>query len=196
MWYTSIMGALRRHHHEVLVREFIRTGGNGAEAYRRAAKVCIGKPLKNKHSPKVCAGRILAYPEVKARLQELQAQMAKRADITVDKILSDYQRALNMAEAMEKPADMVAAATSQAKLVGLLRDRVEAGNVGDFDKMDNISDILERVAEEAGPEAALALSKAFGLGDQPSDQETAVALPNEEIEADLAEAKPASDAVN
>ena len=101
-----------------------------------------------------------------------------------------------MAEAMEKPADMVAAATSQAKLVGLLRDRVEAGNVGDFDKMDNISDILERVAEEAGPEAALALSKAFWLGDQPSDQETAVALPNEEIEADLAEAKPASDAVN
>ena len=191
------MAALRRHHHELIVQYYIRTGGNAAEAYRLASKKCIGKPLKHPKSPTVCAGRILAYPEVKARLAELQAQMAKRADITIDKILSDYQRALVMAEALEKPADMVAAATSQAKLVGLLRDRVEAGSVGDFDKMDNISDIIAAVAAEAGDEAALALTKAFGL-DRTTD--ALMANPEGEIEAeddtDLAGAPPASNAVN
>lgn len=191
------MAALRRHHHELIVQYYIRTGGNAAEAYRLASKKCIGKPLNHPKSPAVCAGRILAYPEVKARLAELQAQMAKRADITVDKILSDYQRALVMAEQLEKPADMVAAATSQAKLVGLLRDRVEAGNVGDFDKMDNISDIIAAVAAEAGDEAALALTKAFGL-DRTSD--ALIENPEGDIEAeadtDLAGVTPASNAVN
>jgi hypothetical protein len=38
---------------------------------------------------------------------------------------------------------------------------VNAGS--DFDGMENISDILAKVAEEAGPEAALVLAKAFGL---------------------------------
>jgi hypothetical protein len=38
---------------------------------------------------------------------------------------------------------------------------VNAGS--DFDGMDNISDILAKVAEEAGEEAALALAVAFGL---------------------------------
>lgn len=197
------MPALKRHHHELLVQYYIRTGGNGALAYRLAAKKCIGKPLNHKKSPTVCAGRILAYPEVKARLAELQAQMAKRADITVDKILTDYQRALHMAEALEKPADMVSAATAQAKLVGLLRDRVEAGQVGDFDKMDNISDIIEAVAQEAGPEAAQALMRAFGLSDtgQPGNRTSDLLMANEgpmeeDEEADLADATPASNAVN
>ena len=181
------MAALRRHHHELIVQYYIRTGGNAAEAYRLASKKCIGKPLNHPKSPAVCAGRILAYPEVKARLAELQAQMAKRADITVDKILSEYQRALNMAESLEKPAD-----------------RVEAGSVGDFDKMDNISDIIEAVAMEAGPEAAQALMKAFGLsGIADADKATSDALienPEGDIEAeadtDLAGVTPASNAVN
>ncbi len=38
---------------------------------------------------------------------------------------------------------------------------VNAGS--DFDGMENVSDILQKVAEEAGPEAALVLAKAFGL---------------------------------
>jgi hypothetical protein len=38
---------------------------------------------------------------------------------------------------------------------------VNAGS--DFDGMENVSDILQKVAEEAGPQAALALAKAFGL---------------------------------
>jgi hypothetical protein len=85
----------------------------------------------------------------------------KRADITIDKILNDYQEALNMARAKDEAHNMVNAATAQAKLVGLLRDRVETGNAGDFENMDSIAEILAKVAETEGPGAAIALSNAL-----------------------------------
>ena len=47
--------------------------------------------------------------------------------------------------------------------MGLLRDRIEAGAPGDFDSLENVSDVLEAVKAQAGPEAALALSNALGL---------------------------------
>lgn len=122
--------------------------------------------------------------------------MIRRSDITIERILSDYEDAKQMAREQGKGAEIVNAATAQAKLVGLLRDRVEAGNVGDFDNMDNISEILERVALEAGPEAALALSRAFGLPDASQTEITHQRPPLGQEEADLEDAKPASDAVN
>lgn len=156
------MAELKSIRHEHFCRELIRTGGNGAEAYRRVAHRFPNKPLRNPDSAAVIAHHIRKRPEVRRREQELKAIMSKKSDITIDKILTDYQQALDMAKEMAKPADIVSAATAQAKLVGLLRERVETGAVGDFDGLENISDILEKVAQDAGPEAALALSKAFG----------------------------------
>ena len=63
---------------------------------------------------------------------------------------------------------MMNAATAQAKLVGLLKDRIETRNVDDFDSMDSISEILQAVEKQAGSEVALALSKAFGLDKSPA----------------------------
>ena len=111
--------------------------------------------------------------------------MAKRSDITIEKILTDYQDALNIAKSQDKASDIVAAATAQAKLVGLLRDRVETGQPGEFDHLDSISDIIEKVAEEVGPEAAQALMKVLGY----SGQEITETGP-------LMAAEPASDAIN
>lgn len=113
--------------------------------------------------------------------------MAKRSDITIEKILTDYQNALVMAQADGKTGDMIAAATAQAKLVGLLIERKEVGAAGDFSNMESISEVLQAVADQAGPEAALALSKVFNLvGSQqvvvgiqqlaPADEEAAETL--------------------
>src|SRR6476646_4780389 len=52
-------------------------------------------------------------------------------------------------------------------LVGLLVDRREIGNAGDFEQMTDIGQILEKVRQEAGLEAAQALAKAFGLDVMP-----------------------------
>jgi hypothetical protein len=58
---------------------------------------------------------------------------------------------------------MLNASEKKAKLVGLLVDRREIGNAGDFEQMTDISQILEKVREDAGAEAADALAKAFGI---------------------------------
>ena len=120
-------------------------------------------------------------------------EIKRKGDITFEKILNDYQTALDMAKTDRKPAEITAAATAQAKLVGLLIERREQGNAGDFDQMENVSEILEAVKEQAGPEIALALSKAFGIAESQEIKE--VSAPAQEAEA-LLEAKPGSDAVN
>ena len=94
---------------------------------------------------------------------ELRQALAKRGDITEDKILTDYEEALQVAKAQAKPSSIVQAATAQAKLVGLLKDRIETTNVHDFETMESIDDIFRKVADDLGPEAAAALSKVFGL---------------------------------
>lgn len=87
----------------------------------------------------------------------------KRSDITIEKILSDYQVALDMAKRNEKSGDVVMAAKEQARLVGLLIDRRELGNAGDFDSMTDPADVLAKIEKEIGPEAAKAMASAFGL---------------------------------
>lgn len=114
----------------------------------------------------------------------------RKADITFEKILNDFQHALEMAAEERKPGDMISAAKEQARLVGLLVERKEVGGVGEFDKMDDISEVLEAVAKEAGDDAALALAKAFNL----VRVETKNA-PAQDAEA-LLGAEPGSDAVN
>lgn len=114
----------------------------------------------------------------------------KRQDISVDKILTDYQEALDIARARKDAGQMVNAAQAQAKLVGLLRERVETGGVGEFGDTTSIEGILEVVAKEAGPEAAMTLAAMYGLK-----------LPNSENsdqikEAVLFIADPPTDAVN
>jgi hypothetical protein len=57
----------------------------------------------------------------------------------------------------------------KAKLVGLLVHRRETGNASGFEQMTDISQILEKVRQEAGLEAAEALAKAFGLDNNPNE---------------------------
>jgi hypothetical protein len=167
---------------ELFLREYMKTHV-GAESWQRVYKT-------NRQTARIMSCRTLHKPHVAKRLNELRAQVMQKKDITVEKVLDDYQLALNMAKAQGKASEIVAAATAQAKLVGLLRERVETGQVGDFGDMNSISDVLEMVGREAGPEAAMVLASMFG-----------VKLPESEVTKEAQEAAlfisdPASDAVN
>jgi hypothetical protein len=83
-----------------------------------------------------------------------------------------------LAIAQQKPEAMLNASEKKAKLVGLLVDRREVGNVGDFEQMTDISQILEKVREDAGAVAADALAKAFGLDEPASTPDPSEAEPN------------------
>ena len=150
---------------ELFLRAYLASDFNATKAWQKVYGV------SSRECAQAASSRTLSKPHVKRRLSELQGALMKKSDITVDKVLNDYQYALNLAKAQEKPSEMVAAATAQAKLVGLLRERVETGGVGDFGDAHSISDILEMVSKEAGPEAAMALAAAMGL-EAPTSQTT------------------------
>ena len=65
----------------------------------------------------------------------------------------------------------------EAKLVGLLVDRREVGSAGDFENLTDVSEILEKVRQEAGLEAASALARAFGLDGPASTPDPSEAEP-------------------
>lgn len=154
---------------ELFLRELMKTG-IAAEAWRR-----IYKP-RSKTAAQVSAYKALKKPHIRRRYNELLERQMKKADISIDKILTDYQYALDRAKVQDKPGEMVSAATAQAKLVGLLRDRVETGAVGDFGDVQSVADILEIVGKEAGPEAALALANMFGVKPEKATSEADAAI--------------------
>ncbi len=139
---------------------------------------------------RAASAKAIGKPHVKRRLDELRERAMKKSDISIDKVLTDLQWAIDSGKAQGKPSDVIAGSNAQAKLVGLLRDRVETGAVGEFGDTNSISDVLEMVAKEAGPEAAMTLAAMFGLK-VPDSQAT-----KNMQEAVLFIADPPSDAVN
>ena len=168
---------------ELFLRECLKTH-NHAEAWQRVYKNTSRKGAR------VSAYRTLKKPHVAKRWQQLMERQMKKSDITVDKVLADYQYALEIAKQQGNSPAIVNAAQAQAKLVGLLRERVETGGVGDFGDTNSIEGILEIVSKEAGPEAAMALASMFGLKIPESN------TTKQMKEAVLFITDPASDSVN
>jgi len=185
---------LKNPRHERFVREYLKVtaaGGYATEAYRR-----VYPNAKGSNAAAASAHHLLKKPKIKSRIRNMRMEIKRKADITFEKILTDYQEALELARLKEEPSSIIAAAREQAKLVGLLIDRKEVGAAGDFENMENISEILEAVERQAGAEAALALSKAFGIIGQENIVSVEVRASEPENSEALIEAKPASDAVN
>jgi hypothetical protein len=114
--------------------------------------------------------------------------LIRKADITVESILTEYEEARILATSQAKPEAMLSASEKKAKLVGLLIDRRESGNAGDFENLTDIPAILEKVRQEAGLEAAIALAKAFGIEDETPREPSLI--------DDIGALEPSSGAVN
>lgn len=190
------MGVLRELRHEQFVRAYVRMvlkdrviTGCKWKAYAE-----VYPHVTNRACLYAASSRLLRRSDIQQRIREVTKRMISRMDITEEKILSQYQEAYDMARDQAKTADMVSATTAQAKLVGLLRERTEVGAPGDFDKIENVSEVLEEVERQAGPEAALLLANALGLkteeapGDEPQEEDSNT--------IDVGELEPPTDAVN
>ena len=172
---------LKNQRHERFLREYIATEWNGTEAYCR-----VYGPIK---TAGVQASKLLAKPKVRKRFNEMMKKIIRRSEITEERILGKYEEAYEMAQAQSKPSDMISATSAQAKLVGLLREKIEAGSPGDFDRLENASDVLEALADRVGPEVAQKIGQALGLIHQIEAQ------PEEDL-TQLADTPAASDSVN
>lgn len=190
------MGVLKNLRHEQAVRAYVRlhlegeTVGFQYKAYREAYP-----HVTNQDCLQSAASRLFKQPHIQERIRQVTKRLITRMDITEEKILSKYEEAYELAKAQGKSADMISASTAQAKLVGLLRDRIEAGGPGDFDNMENVSDILKALEHQAGPEAALALAQALGLTTVESPAEESAEAPDTDA-SELEQLEPPSGSVN
>ena len=145
--------------HKLLIDEFIRNGGNGAAAWRKI----YGSHYTNPNIPSQSFYLYVRRPRIRAYLERKLQRMIKRGDISEESILTKYEEAYTMAKGSNKTADMISAATAQAKLVGMLRDRVETGPPGSFAGMEEINEVLDGLREHIGTEATNQIATALGI---------------------------------
>jgi hypothetical protein len=129
---------LENQRHELFAQE-IAKGKSASEAY-----ISSGYKPSRKN-----ASRLKAKEDINARVGELQAASAASAVITIESICAELDQANAVAREKGQAAAMVSASALRAKLAGLLRDRVEVGNPGDFDDCQTIEAIADRML--AGP---------------------------------------------
>ena len=93
--------------------------------------------------------RLKGNERVQARLSELQAEVAKKTEITVESICAELDAANAVAKERGQASAMVSASALRAKLAGLMVERVEIGDPGSFDACETIEDIAELDAKHA-----------------------------------------------
>jgi hypothetical protein len=91
--------------------------------------------------------------------------MATRNRITVDTLIDDLREDRQLARELGQPSAAIAATQLSAKLVGLLVDRKESGQPGDFADLQSEADVLALVRSELGDESAQALATALARAD-------------------------------
>jgi phage terminase small subunit len=132
------MPILQNPRHEKFAQE-LAAGKSAAEAYERAGYV------KNSGN---CI-RLKGNERVAARVAEIQYGGAVRAELTIASLLDELEEARKLALKHRQPSAAVQATMGKAKILGLIVDRREVGEVGAFDHMTD-----EELMEEARNRAA------------------------------------------
>ncbi len=106
---------------EKFAQEYVATS-NASEAYRRAYNV---KPTTKDCTTHANASRLLADSMVKARVQQIQASIVQRHQLSIDDIIDELEEAREMGKLTQQSSSMVSASMGKAKLLGLIIDRKE-----------------------------------------------------------------------
>lgn len=103
--------------------------GNASEAYRQTYHTDGMKPESVNRKAK----ELMDNGKITARISELQAEHAKRHNLTVDDLLEELEEARQMAKDKENAGAMINATMGKVKLLGLDKQSVEVkANVQDF----------------------------------------------------------------
>lgn len=113
--------------------------------------------------------RLAENVRVKRRIAELTKGLAMKTRVTVESITAELDAAQELARRVEQPGAAIQAIATKAKLHGLLIDRKETGQPGDFAAAKTADEVLAAVRAELGDDAARALSALAGLA-KPDDK--------------------------
>jgi len=98
---------------------------------------------------------------VKRRLTELTRHIAVKTRVTVESITNELDRIRDGAEGALQYGAARSAVETKAKLHGLLVERKESGQPGDFAGLQSASEVLALVRSELGDETAALLAAAL-----------------------------------
>jgi hypothetical protein len=88
--------------------------------------------------------RLTKNDEIRRRIEELKERGAARAEVSIASVLGELEEARTFAKEKSNPSAMVSATMGKAKILGLIIDRREVGDVGAFDGWTD-----EELVEEA-----------------------------------------------
>lgn len=125
---------LKNPRHEAFARHYVQHG-IARHAYIAAGYQSRCDDIGGSTPADACASRLLRHAKVKPRIERLQQAMAKLADITADTIATELEEARQLALKEGQSAAAVSATTAKAKLAGLMIERRENGDAGDFARM-------------------------------------------------------------
>jgi hypothetical protein len=134
---TASMAALTNQRHERFCQA-IAQGHSIAESYALAGY------QKNTGN----ASRLNANESIQARVNELKAETAASARITIESICRELDQAIAVAKNAKQATAMVSAAALKSKLAGLMVERVEVGQPHEFDNCDSTASIVDRILEK------------------------------------------------
>jgi hypothetical protein len=124
------MPTLQNPRHEKFAQEFA-AGKSAAEAYERAGyQRNYGNCIRLKGGNCI---RLKGNERIAARVAEIQYGCAARAEVSIASVLGELEEARTFAKEKNNPSAMVSATMGKAKLLGLIIDRREVGDVGAFD---------------------------------------------------------------
>ncbi len=150
------MGALRNVRREKFCQALIKSANGGlsyVEAYRVAGYTGEGRVAYSN------ASRLMTFADVRRRMSELLAPAAQKSQISVEVLLSELEITIGDARSAKQHGVVVRALELAAKLVGLLKERVEVTH-NEFCGLRSADEVLAMIREELGDQAADAIAAA------------------------------------
>lgn len=112
--------------------------------------------------------RLCDNVRVKRRIAEITKGLAMKTRVTVESLTQELDEARELAARVDQPSAMTAATIAKGKLHGLMVERKETGQPGDFTGLQSAAEVLAVVETELGKETAALLSAALARTEQAS----------------------------
>jgi len=148
------MPALKNPKHELFAQRIAtspKTGLSQGQCYEASGFKTNGR------SADACAARLLTEANVQNRISELLEPAVRKTRVSIESLLDQLETTITDARAAKQHSVVIQALTLSAKLVGLLRERVEIGGVGEFDACTSTEQVIEQLlSRHESPAAALA----------------------------------------
>src|ERR1700761_167286 len=99
------------------------------------------------HGSEAAASRLLSTVEIRTRIDEILRPVTARTRVSIESLLNELETTITDARADGQHGVVIGALTLSAKLVGLLRDKIEVGRVGDFDACESNDEIAAKMLD-------------------------------------------------